>query len=132
MSKIIHCMIRVLDLNQSLKFYADCLNLRPAHRLDFPTFSLVYLRNSENDVEIELTWNKDRTEPYSHGDGYGHVAVCVPDMAAERARLIDLGYSPLDVKEFKDGDGALIARYFFMQDPDGYKVEVLERHGHYQ
>ena len=46
MSKIIHCMIRVLDLNQSLKFYADCLNLRPAHRLDFPTFSLVYLRNA--------------------------------------------------------------------------------------
>ena len=132
MSKIIHCMIRVLDLDRSLKFYADCLDLQPAHRLDFPTFSLVYLRNAENDVEIELTWNKDRTEPYSHGDGYGHVAVCVPDVAAERARLSGLGYSPQDIKEFKAGDGALIARYFFIQDPDGYKVEVLERHGHYQ
>ncbi len=132
MSKIIHCMIRVLDLDRSLKFYADCLDLRPAHRLDFPTFSLVYLRNAENDVEIELTWNRDRAEPYSHGDGYGHVAVCVPDVAAERARLAGLGYSPLDVKEFRADDGALIARYFFIQDPDGYKVEVLERHGHYQ
>ena len=132
MSKIIHCMICVLDLDRSLKFYADCLDLQPAHRLDFPTFSLVYLRNAENDVEIELTWNKDRTEPYSHGDGYGHVAVCVPDVAAERARLSGLGYSPQDIKEFKAGDGALIARYFFIQDPDGYKVEVLERHGHYQ
>jgi lactoylglutathione lyase len=132
MSKIIHSMIRVLDLDQSLKFYADCTGLMPAHRLDFPGFSLVYLRNTENDAELELTWNRDRTEPYSHGDGYGHVGVCVSDVAAERARLIGLGYSPLDVKEFKADDGALIARYFFIQDPDGYKVEVLERHGHYQ
>lgn len=132
MSKIIHSMIRVLDLDKSLKFYADCFGLQPAHRLDFPGFSLVYLRNAENDAEIELTWNRDRTEPYSHGDGYGHVGVCVPDVAADRERLISLGYQPTDVKEFKADDGALIARYFFIQDPDGYKVEVLERHGHYR
>ncbi len=132
MSKIIHSMIRVLNLDHSLKFYADCFGLQPAHRLDFPSFSLVYLRNAENDAEIELTWNKDRTEPYSHGDGYGHIGVCVPDAAADRERLIGLGYSPLDIKEFKADDGSLIARYFFIQDPDGYKVEVLERHGHYQ
>jgi len=132
MSKIIHSMIRVQDLNHSLKFYAECFGLHPAHRLDFPAFSLVYLRNAENDAEIELTWNKGRTEPYTHGDGYGHVGVCVPDVAADRARLVTLGYSPLDIKEFKADDGSLIARYFFIQDPDGYKVEVLERHGHYQ
>lgn len=132
MSKIIHSMIRVQDLNHSLKFYAECFGLYPAHRLDFPSFSLVYLRNDENDAEIELTWNKGRTEPYTHGDGYGHVGVCVPDVAADRARLLALGYSPLDIKEFKADDGSLIARYFFIQDPDGYKVEVLERHGHYQ
>lgn len=132
MSKIIHSMIRVQNLSHSLKFYAECFGLHPAHRLDFPTFSLVYLRNAENDAEIELTWNKGRTEPYTHGDGYGHVGVCVPDVAADRARLMALGYSPLDIKEFKADDGSLIARYFFIQDPDGYKVEVLERHGHYQ
>ena len=132
MSKIIHSMLRVLDLEKSLKFYADCFDLHPSHRLDFPSFSLVYLRNAENDAEIELTWNRDRTEPYTHGDGYGHVGVCVPDVAADKARLTGLGYSPLDIKEFKADDGSLIARYFFIQDPDGYKVEVLERHGHYQ
>ena len=131
MSKIIHSMIRVLDLDRSLKFYADCFDLRPSHRLDFPSFSLVYLRNEHSDTEIELTWNKGRTEPYGHGDGYGHVAFCVPDVAAERARLQWLGHAPLEVKEFKADDGALIARYFFIQDPDGYKIEVLERHGHY-
>ena len=132
MSKIIHSMLRVLDLEKSLKFYADCFGLQPSHRLDFPSFSLVYLRNAENDAEIELTWNKGRTEPYTHGDGYGHVGVCVPDAAADQARLAGLGYSSLDIKEFKADDGSLIARYFFIQDPDGYKVEVLERHGHYQ
>jgi lactoylglutathione lyase len=132
MSKIIHSMIRVRDLNHSLKFYAECFGLHPAHRLDFPSFSLVYLRNAENDAEIELTWNQGRTEPYTHGDGYGHVGMCVPEVAAERARLLELGYNPLDIKEFKTDDGSLIARYFFIQDPDGYKVEVLERHGHYQ
>ena len=132
MSKIIHSMIRVRDLNLSLKFYAECFGLHPSHRLDFPSFSLVYLRNAENDAEIELTWNQGRTEPYTHGDGYGHIAVCVPEAAADRERLLTLGYNPLDIKEFKADDGALIARYFFIQDPDGYKVEVLERHGHYQ
>ena len=125
-------MLRVLDLEKSLKFYADCFDLKPSHQLDFPSFTLVYLRNAENDAEIELTLNKGRTEPYTHGDGYGHVGVCVPDAAADRARLVALGYSPLDIKEFKADDGSLIARYFFIQDPDGYKVEVLERHGHYQ
>ena len=132
MSKIIHSMIRVLDLNLSLKFYAECFGLHPSHRMDFPSFSLVYLRNAENDAEIELTWNQGRTEPYTHGDGYGHIAVCVLDAAADRERLLRLGYNPLDIKEFKADDGTLIARYFFIQDPDGYKVEVLERHGHYQ
>ena len=132
MSKIIHSMIRVLNLESSLTFYADCFGLVPSHRLDFPSFSLVYLKNPENDAEIELTWNKDRTEPYTHGDGYGHVGVCVPDAAADRARLLGLGYAPLDIKEFKADDGSLIARYFFIQDPDGYKVEILERHGHYR
>jgi lactoylglutathione lyase len=61
MSKITHSMIRVRHLDPSLKFYADCFALHPAHRLDFPEFSLVYLRNAENDAEIELTWNRGQT-----------------------------------------------------------------------
>ena len=131
MAKIIHSMIRVHDLNRSLAFYADVLGLHEAHRLDFPDFALVYLRNAENDCEIELTLNKGQVEPYTHGSGYGHVGVVVDDVAAARASLIERGYEPAAVKEFKRGD-ELIARYFFIQDPDGYKIEMLERHGHYQ
>ena len=131
MAKVIHSMIRVLDLDRSLKFYADVLNLHEAHRLDFPDFALVYLRNPQNDFEIELTWNKGRVEPYSHGDGYGHIGVVIPDAAATQAALSAKGYQPAPVKEFKRDD-ELLARFFFIQDPDGYKIEMLERHGHYQ
>ena len=131
MAKVIHSMIRVLDLDRSLKFYADVLNLHEAHRLDFPDFALVYLRNPQNDFEIELTWNKGRAEPYTHGDGYGHIGVIIPDAVATQAALAAKGYQPAAVKEFKRDD-ELLARFFFIQDPDGYKIEMLERHGHYQ
>lgn len=131
MAKCIHTMIRVLDLEKSLRFYDEAFGLKPVHTLDFPGFTLAYLRNAEADFEIELTLNKGRTEPYTHGDGYGHVAVAVPDAAAEHARLRALGHAPLDVKEFRDGD-TLLARFFFIQDPDGYKIEVLEALGHYR
>ncbi|MGF6772694.1 lactoylglutathione lyase [Paraburkholderia sp. GAS199] len=132
MAKLIHTMIRVHDLPRSLQFYQRAFNFDISQRLDFPDFTLVYLRNQEADSEIELTWNKGRAEPYSHGDGYGHVAVVVDDAKAERQRLIDLGMSPNDLREFHHDNGDLLARYFFIQDPDGYKIEVLERHGHYQ
>ena len=131
MAKVIHCMIRVLELERSMKFYADVLGMSESHRLDFPDFALVYLRNNENDFEIELTLNKGREEPYSHGSGYGHVAVVVPEVVPVHADLVAKGYEPAAVKEFKRGD-ELLARFFFIQDPDGYKIEVLERHGHYR
>ena len=131
MAKLIHTMIRVLDLDKSMRFYADVLGLHEVHRLDFPEFALVYLRNAENDCEIELTLNKGREEPYTHGSGYGHIGVVVADVAATREAVAAKGYEPAAVKEFKRGD-ELLARFFFIQDPDGYKIEFLERHGHYQ
>jgi lactoylglutathione lyase len=131
MTKLIHTMIRVLDLDRSIAFYRDVLDLNPSHTLDFPDFALVYLRNESNDVEIELTLNKGRTEPYTHGTGYGHVAVAVDDLDAKHAAVTAGGWSPQPIKEFKRG-GELLARFFFVQDPDGYKIEVLQRHGHYR
>jgi lactoylglutathione lyase len=131
MAKAIHTMIRVLEPERSIAFYDRAFGLKIADRFDFDDFSLIYLRNPEADFEIELTWNKDRAEPYSHGDGYGHVAVAVGDAAAEHARFSAAGLNPNPVKEFHR-DGALMARFFFVQDPDGYKIEVLERHGRYR
>lgn len=131
MAKIIHTMIRVLDLDGSIEFYDRAFALKVEDRFDFDDFTLVYMRNAELDFEIELTLNKSRTDPYTHGDGYGHIAVCVDDAHAEHARFRDLGLEPNDVKEFHR-EGELMARFFFVQDPDGYKIEVLEKHGRYQ
>ncbi|MGF1756485.1 VOC family protein [Photobacterium sagamiensis] len=131
MAKIIHTMIRVVDLDKSLKFYKEALELDIAERLDFDGFSLVYLRNEENDMELELTWNEGTEEAYSHGSGYGHIAVAVDELEAEHQKLADLGYEPADVKEFFR-EGQLLAKFFFVLDPDGYKIEFLQRHGRYQ
>ncbi len=131
MAKMIHAMIRVIDLDASLTFYKQALDLDIAERLDFDGFSLVYLRNEENDMELELTWNEGTTEPYTHGSGYGHIAVAVDDLEAEYQKLVELNYNPAEIKEFFR-EGTLLAKFFFVQDPDGYKIEFLQRHGRYQ
>lgn len=130
MAKYIHTMIRVLEEERSVAFYKAALDLDVADRFPFDGFTLIYLRNQENDVEIELTVNHDRTEPYDLGDGYGHIAVTVADLDTAHARMDEAGINPLPIKEFFR-DGSLMARFFFIQDPDGYKIEVLQRHGRY-
>jgi len=131
MAKVIHAMFRVLDEARSKDFYAKAFGLVQAERLAFDEFTLVYLRNPENDFEVELTINHDRVEPYGLGDGYGHIAVVVEDLAREHARFQAQGLNPRDIKEFSPG-GRLLARFFFVEDPDGYKIEVLQRHGRYR
>ena len=131
MAKTIHSMIRVLDEQRSVDFYSKAFDLQVADRLDFDSFTLVYLSNSEQEFELELTINKDRTEPYNLGDGYGHLAVSVADIDAEHKRINALGYNPKDIVEF-ERDGTLIARFFFIKDPDGYDIEVLQRHGRFK
>ena len=124
-------MIRVLDLERSMAFYATAFGLTQADRFDFDDFTLVYLRNAEADFEIELTWNHDQEQPYSHGSGYGHVAVCVDDLEAEHARMEAAGFSTGKLVEMEH-QGAALARFFFVEDPDGYKIEVIQRGGRYR
>ncbi|OED44571.1 lactoylglutathione lyase [Chromatiales bacterium (ex Bugula neritina AB1)] len=131
MAKTIHTMIRVLEEQRSCEFYASAFGLNVADRYDFDTFTLVYLSNQDSNFEVELTINKDRTTPYDHGDGYGHLAVSVDDLDAEHARIKALGFAPRDIVEFHR-EGSLMARFFFIQDPDGYQIEVLQRHGRFK
>ena len=130
MAKAIHSMIRVLDEERSKSFYKSAFGLNVADRLDFDNFTLVYLSNSETDFELELTINKGRTEPYDLGDGYGHLAFSVDDLDAEHVRLKAQQLKIRDIVEFKR-EGTMLARFFFVEDPDGYKIEVLERQGRY-
>ena len=131
MAKSIHSMIRVLDEGKSVDFYGRAFGLAVAERLDFETFTLIYLSNAESEFELELTVNKGRTEPYQLGDGYGHFAFSVGDLDAEHARMSDLGLAPGKIVDF-NRDGGLLARFFFVTDPDGYKIEVLQRHGRFK
>ncbi|PWE28436.1 lactoylglutathione lyase [Pararhodobacter marinus] len=130
MAKMIHSMIRVLDEARSLAFYDTAFGLKVADRLDFDAFTLIYLSNPETGFELELTVNKDRTEPYDLGDGYGHLAVSVDDVTAEHARFEAEGLSPRNLVDFAP-EGEVIARFFFVADPDGYQIEVLQRGGRY-
>lgn len=130
MAKAIHSMIRVLEEERSVSFYETAFGLTSAERMDFDAFTLVYLSNSQAGFELELTINKDRTEPYDLGDGYGHLAFCVDDLEAEHARLSTAGYAPRKIVDFKP-DAEVIARFFFVQDPDGYEIEVLQKAGRY-
>ncbi|WP_312529753.1 VOC family protein [Paracoccus sp. (in: a-proteobacteria)] len=130
MAKMIHSMIRVSDEARSLAFYKAAFALDVAERLDFESFTLVYLANAESTFELELTINKGRAEPYVLGNGYGHLAVSVDDVIAEHQRMIDIGLSPRKLVDFAPA-GEVIAKFFFIQDPDGYEIEVLQRAGRY-
>jgi lactoylglutathione lyase len=124
-------MIRVLDESRSVDFYSKAFGFGIAERLDFDSFTLVYMSNAESEFELELTINKGRSEPYALGDGYGHFAVSVDDLDAEHARISALGLSTGKIVAF-ERDGGLLARFFFVTDPDGYKIEVLQRQGRYK
>lgn len=130
MAKAIHSMIRVLDEARSLAFYNAAFGLTVAERMDFDSFTLIYLSNPETAFELELTVNKGRTQPYDLGDGYGHLAVSVADLASEHARMSEAGLNPRKIVDFAPA-GEIIARFFFIADPDGYQIEVLERGGRY-
>ena len=131
MAKAVHSMIRVLEEARSVDFYARAFGLVVADRIDFATFTLVYLKNAEADFEIELTINKGRSEPYELGDGYGHVAFVVDDLEGAHARMAEAGFGPRKLVDFRN-DGRRVARFFFVADPDGYQIEVIERGGRFR
>lgn len=130
MAKLIHAMIRVLDEARSVAFYEQAFGLQVADRLPFDSFTLVYLSNPEADFELELTINTGRTAPYNIGDGYGHLALSVDDLEATHSRLTAAGLAPRKIVDFAPA-GSVIAKLFFIADPDGYQIEVLQRGGRY-
>lgn len=131
MAKFIHSMIRVLDAERSIAFYDQAFGLKESHRLDFSEFALIYLRDANSGFEVELTLNKGRTEPYTHGNGYGHFGIIVDDLEATHAQFKVMGVDMGDIIDFAP-DGQRVAKFFFCKDPDGYEIEVLQKHGHYQ
>lgn len=126
MTKFLHTCVRVKDLDASLKFYEEALGFSEAERLDYPEFefTLVYLELEEGGYQLELTYNYDQEEAYDLGNGYGHIAIGVDDLEGFKDTLKDKGYGDQvgDTMELSDG----AARYFFVTDPDGYKIEIIQ------
>jgi len=115
-------MVRVRDLNAALRFFCEGLGLREMRRRDHEQgkFTLVFLGEREGDSpQIELTYNWDQKDPYTHGRNFGHVAYEVDDIYAACQRFIDLGYTIS--RPPRDG------RMAFVRSPDLISVELLQR-----
>lgn len=121
--KALHTCIRVKNLEESLAFYTTAFPFKETRRRDFPDskFTLVYLALEGEDYELELTYNYGH-EAYDLGNGYGHIAIGSKDFQADYDKHVQAGYSVTDIKGLTDKS----ARYYFIQDPDGYKIEVID------
>jgi lactoylglutathione lyase len=126
--RLLHTMLRVVDLDASIDFYTRHLGMRVLRKKDFPSgeFTLAFLGYGDeaDHTVLELTHNWGQSEPYDKGDGYGHIAIGVPDIYAACETMEKEGVKiPRPPGPMKHG-GAVIA---FIEDPDGYKVELIER-----
>ncbi len=126
--RLLHTMIRVRDLDRSLDFYTRLLGMRLLRKKDFPggefTLAFVGYGSEETDAVIELTHNWGREEDYGKGEGFGHLALAVPDPYAVCEALEKEGVKiPRPAGPMKHG-GSVIA---FVEDPDGYKIELIQR-----
>jgi lactoylglutathione lyase len=126
--RLLHVMIRVRDLDKSLDFYTRLLGMKQLRKKDYPTgeFTLAFVGYGEetDGTVIELTHNWGQEEPYELGTGFGHLAIAVPDIYAVCGQLEKEGVSiPRPPGPMKHG-GRVIA---FIEDPDGYKIELIER-----
>lgn len=130
MTKMVHSCIRVLDDERSTAWYKMAFDLDVVDQLDFENFRLSYLANAASGFELELTLNKARQEQYDLGDGYAHLAFVVDDVDAHHAALTSQGIEVGDLVDFAPG-GDLVARFFFATDPDGYKIEVIQKGGRF-
>ena len=116
--KMIHENYNVFDLNRSLAFYEKALGLKEIHRIEAPdgSFIIVYVGNETTDFELELTWLRDRTEPYNLGDMEFHLAFQADDFDAAHAL-----HSEMECICFENKAMGI----YFIQDPDGYWLEVV-------
>jgi lactoylglutathione lyase len=127
--RMLHTMVRVGDLQKSLRFYCDVLGMRLLRRNDFPSgrFTLAFVGYGDEDTDtvIELTHNWD-TAHYDLGSGYGHIALGVEDIYDACRRLRDKGAKIVREPGPMKHGGSEIA---FIEDPDGYKIELIQSRG---
>lgn len=125
--KILHTMLRVGDLERSIAFYTEVLGMRLLRQKAYPegrfTLAFVGYQDESEGAVIELTHNWD-TAHYDLGDGFGHIALAVPDARAACEKIRARGGNVVrEAGPMKHGTTVIA----FVEDPDGYKIELIER-----
>ena len=127
MSRYLHTMIRVMDLDASVAFYTKLMGMQELRRREVPggryTLCFVGFASNPDQAEIELTYNWDQKTPYDVGSGFGHLAVGVPDVAAA-CEAVKAGGGKVTRPAGPVQHGTTIIA--FVEDPDGYKIELIQ------
>ncbi|MBT3475945.1 lactoylglutathione lyase [bacterium] len=125
--KFLHTMIRVGNLEESIAFYVNILNLKLIRKTDYPSgkFTLAFLSFDVEDKEpfLELTYNWG-VEKYEMGTSFGHIAIGVKDIYGICEEIREKGGKIIREPGPMKGSKSILA---FIQDPDGYKIELLQR-----
>lgn len=116
--KLVHNNINVLDLEKSLHFYEEALGLYEVRRKEAEdgSFILVYLQSHGAEHQLELTWLRDRKEPYNLGDNEVHIAFVTDDYEGALAK-----HREMDAVCFENSSMGI----YFISDPDGYWLEII-------
>lgn len=125
---MLHTMLRVSDLESSISFYTELLGMELLRKQEFPggkfTLAFVGYGSEESNTVIELTYNWEQSNLYDLGDGYGHIALGVPDIHSTCDQMRTAGAKIVrDPGPMKHGTTVIA----FVEDPDGYKIELIER-----
>ena len=123
---LIHTCYRITDIDRSVAFY-EALGFKESGRLPIRDEAINVFMNQPEDGDmprLELTFNHGVTEPYGIGTGYGHIAITADDLDGTLARLREQGIEP-ERPPYTVRDGG--SRLCFVRDPDGYRVEIIER-----
>ena len=123
--KFLHTMIRVKDIDASLKFYTELLEMELDKKKRLDDCWLYFLTDEDNTAQIELTYNDETPEEgYQIGSGFGHFAFSVESLDEFSKKLERLNYEYLYEPFDLNGKGTKIA---FVKDPDGYEIELIEK-----
>jgi lactoylglutathione lyase len=123
---LIHTCYRILDIDRSVAFY-EALGFEEKRRLpirDEAVNVFMGLPDDGDEPRLELTYNVGRSEPYEIGTGYGHIAITTPDLDGALERLAKQGIEP-ERPPYTVREGG--NRLTFLRDPDGYRIELIER-----
>ncbi len=125
--RLLHTMIRVNNLNESLAFYRDALGMKILRQKDYPdgkfTLAFVGYGDEKDSTVIELTHNWDKSS-YTHGEAFGHLAIGVEDIYSACKELKNKGVKVVREPGPMKFGGPVIA---FIEDPNGYKIELIEQ-----